>query len=72
MNSPESFEGRGIRGGMRFSGRPAPKKIEIHASSKNSGPGGISFSRPNAFVIPESSRTGTERRHLASVWDMET
>jgi hypothetical protein len=72
MNSPEPFEGRGIRRDPTFPGRPATKKIEIHTSSKNSGPGGVSFSLSKAFVNPESSKAGSGRGHPASVWHMET
>jgi len=72
MNSPEPFEGRGIRGDVNFLGRPATKKIEIHAPSKNSGPGSISFSHSRALVILGGSRAGGGRRHLASIWHMET
>jgi hypothetical protein len=72
MNSPEPFEGRGIRGVLNLTGRRATKEIEIHSRKKSVGPAGISRSRSKAFLISEDSRTGRSRGHLASVWNMET
>ena len=72
MNSPEPFEGRGIRGDLNFTSRAAPPPNKIPAQTERIRCAGISASHSKAFVIPEDSRDRGGRRHLASVWHMET
>jgi hypothetical protein len=72
MNSPEPFDGHSIRGGLNFTGRTAPKQHKITAQAERIPCVGISASRSKAFVIPRDSRDRGGRRHLASVWYMET
>jgi hypothetical protein len=72
MNSPEPFDGRDIRGGLKFTSRTAPKENMIPAQTERIPFAGMSASRSKGFVIPKDSRDRSGRKHLASAWYMET